>query len=99
MPGSFEFMRRQFPEIAEDGEKAESYLHTDSAACTLYISRILDGVVKTACKSGSIALKSEGQDRNLVELIDELGEKKNCRQKNFADYAQHEDIPQQERPQ
>ncbi len=75
MAYSFGFIRDIFPEIAEDAEKAESYLHTDSAACTLYISRVLDGIIKTACKSGNIPLKADGKERGLAELIDELSEK------------------------
>ena len=76
MAGSFEFIRDIFPEIAEDAEKAESYLHTDNAACTLYISRVLDSIIKAACKSGNITLKSDGKERGLAELIDELAEKR-----------------------
>ena len=76
MSGRFEFIRDIFPEIAEYAQKAESYLHTDNAACTLYISRVLDGIIKAACKSGNIPLKADGKERTLAELIDDLSEKR-----------------------
>ena len=76
MPGSFDFMRSKFPEISDDGQKAENYLFTDNAACMFYISRVFDNILKTLCTLNNINLKSEGRDRNLSELIDELKQKK-----------------------
>lgn len=76
MPGGFEFMKGKFPEIAEDGQKAENYIFTDNAACMLYISRVFDGAVKTVCRLNNISLKSEDRERNLSDLIDELQQKK-----------------------
>lgn len=76
MAGKFKFLRNKFPEIAQDGEKAESYLYTDNAACMLYISRVFDNVVKELCRANNIGLKSDGQDRTLAELIDELARRK-----------------------
>ena len=76
MSGSFKFIKDTFPEIAEDGKKAKSYLKNDAAACMLYISRVLDGVVKTVCREENISLKSDGQDRTLSELIDELADRR-----------------------
>ena len=76
MAGKFEFLRDKFPEIAEDGEKAENYLYTDNAACMLYISRVFDNFVKELCKANNIDLKSDGQDRTLADLIDELARRR-----------------------
>ena len=76
MAGKFEFLRDKFPDIAEDGEKAETYLYTDNAACMLYISRVFDNFVKELCKANNIDLKSDGQDRTLAELIDELARRR-----------------------
>ena len=76
MSGSFDFMRSKFPEISEDGQKAENYLFKDNAACVFYISRVFDNILKTLCTLNNISLKSEGKDRNLSELIDELKDKK-----------------------
>lgn len=76
MNGSFNFIGNIFPEIAEDAHRAESYLYTDSEACTLYISRVLDGIVKRGCTSENISLKVDGKDRGLAELIDELAQRR-----------------------
>ena len=76
MSGSFDFMREKFPEISDDGQKAENYLFTDNAACVFYISRVFDNILKTLCTLNNINLKSEGKDRNLSDLIDELKQKK-----------------------
>ena len=63
-------------EISADIERAEGYLYTDSAACMTYISRALEGMVKSVCEAKNIPLKSDGQDRKLAELIGELGRRK-----------------------
>ena len=77
MSGTFDFIRAKYPEIAQDGEKAESYLFSDDNACMFYISRVFDNVLKAACGAKNITLKEEnGQERKLIDLIDELAEKK-----------------------
>lgn len=69
-------MGEKFAEISVNIQKAESYLYTDSAACMTYISRALEGIVKSVCEAKNIPLKSDGQERKLAELIDELGLRK-----------------------
>ena len=69
-------MDENFAAVSADIEKAEGYLYTDSAACMTYISRALEGTVKAVCEARNIPLRSDGQDRKLVELIDELGRRK-----------------------
>ncbi|MBQ4432421.1 MAG: DUF4145 domain-containing protein [Synergistaceae bacterium] len=76
MAGSFDFIRDKFPEISEDAEKAESYLHTDNAACVFYISRVFDGALKTLCRCNNISLIADGRERTSSDLIDELKQKK-----------------------
>ena len=68
MQSNFEFLREKFPELADDGRKAEKYLYSDNEVCMFFISRIFDNIVKYICKFHDV--KNNGT--NLAEPISEL---------------------------
>ena len=72
MPGNFEFLSEKFPELAEDGRKAEKYLYTDNEVCMFFISRIFDNAVKYICSFNDVV--TDGT--KLAEPINELFQKK-----------------------
>ncbi len=67
MPGNFDFLRVKFPELAEDGGKAEKYLYADNEVCMFFISRIFNNVVK-------ILSTINGVKNNGTNLAEPLGE-------------------------
>lgn len=69
MAGDFEFLRNKFPDLAENGAKAESYLYSDNKACMSYISTIFDSALKRICKFNGIDISTEDKYAEwIVEL-------------------------------
>lgn len=69
MAGNFEFLRNKFPDLAENGAKAESYLDSDNKACMSYISAIFDSALKHICKFNGIDTSTEDKYAEwIVEL-------------------------------
>ena len=72
MSSNFDFLGKVFPELAEDGRKAEKYLYTDNEVCMFFISRIFDNAVKYICSFNDVV--TDGT--KLAEPINELFQKK-----------------------
>ena len=75
LAGRFDFLRKDFPNIAEDGNSADNFLNSKTEICMMYVGRLFDGVVKTLCSRNGINTISEeyhGKDRDNFELIREL---------------------------
>ncbi|MBR0150685.1 MAG: DUF4145 domain-containing protein [Synergistaceae bacterium] len=69
MPGNFAFLRGKFPELADDGEKAEKYLYADNEVCMFFISRIFDNVVKILCSINGVKNNGDNMAGPLAELF------------------------------
>lgn len=69
MPGNFAFLRGKFPELADDGEKAEKYLYADNEVCMFFISRIFDNIVKILCSINGVKTNSDHMAGPLSELF------------------------------
>ena len=72
MAGNFDFLAEKFPELAENGRKAEKYLYADNEVCMFFISRIFDNAVKYICSFNDVAVDGT----KLAEPINELFQKK-----------------------
>ena len=72
MPSNFVFLAGKFPELAEDGAKAEKYLYADNEVCMFFISRIFDNVVKYLCSVNGV----NNDGIRLAEPINDLFQKR-----------------------
>ena len=72
MTSNFDFLAGKFPELADDGRKAEKYLYADNEVCMFFISRIFDNAVKYICGFNNV--KTNGT--NLAEPINEMFQSK-----------------------
>ena len=72
MPSNFNFLAEKFPELADDGRKAEKYLYADNEVCMFFISRIFDNVVKYLCSVNEV----NNDGTKLAEPINDLFQKK-----------------------
>ena len=71
MPSNFNFLAEKFPELADDGRKAEKYLYADNEVCMFFISRIFDNVVKYLCSVNGV----NNDGIRLAEPINDLFQK------------------------
>ena len=65
---NFDFLHAKFPELADDGRKAEKYLYLDNEVCMFFISRIFDNAVKYICSFNNV----QNDGTKLAEPINEL---------------------------
>ena len=71
MQSNFNFLAGKFPELADDGRKAEKYLYADNEVCMFFISRIFDNVVKYLCSVNGV----NNDGIRLAEPINDLFQK------------------------
>ena len=71
--GKFDFVQAKFPELAEYGNKAESFLNSDLETCGYHLSRVFESSIEIICGLNNVSTKeSDGKDREKREIIDEL---------------------------
>lgn len=71
--GRFDFVQAKFPELAEYGNKAESFLNSDPATCGYHLSRVFESSIEIICGLNNVSTKGvDGKDRDKIEIIDEL---------------------------
>ena len=71
--GRFDFVQAKFPELAEYGNKAESFFNSDPETCGYHLSRVFESSIEIICSLNNVSTKeSDGKDREKKEIIDEL---------------------------
>ena len=74
MAGEFDFLRKKFPDLADDGAKAESYINSDNEACVFFISRAFSRALRHICSfNGITAVNNSSLERaDNVDIINLL---------------------------
>ena len=73
MKSNFEFLSLYWPDIAQIGAAAESYLYTDPNACIIKLGMAAERITSEALRIENITLAEESAQVNRIKVLDREG--------------------------
>ena len=73
MKSNFAFLEQEFPVLAQFGEKAESYLYSDSNSCLMKLGMIGETIVNLMFTYDRIALPADNTAVNRITVLSREG--------------------------
>ena len=73
MKGNFSFLERDFPVLAQFGQKAEAYLYSDSNSCLMKLGMIGEAIVNLMFAYDRITLPIENTAVNRITILSREG--------------------------
>jgi type I restriction enzyme R subunit len=73
MVSNFEFLRRYWPDLAQIGEAAETYLYSDPNACVFKIGMLSERIVAGIFRFEKIEMPDDLRQSNMIRILERNG--------------------------